>query len=153
MSIKVSTGLATYLMVTGCAKDAFALGLIKVYSGTVPATADDAGGTVLWTISVDGDGTGLTFDSSAVETSTASALVKPSAAVWAGATTAGVATYWRLVGAADTGADITTEPRIQGTCGSTAGADLYMSSTTLITDASITAKTLASFSVALPFNA
>lgn len=154
MAIKVSTGLATYLMVTGSAKEALDLGFIKVYSGTEPATADAATtGTLLWTISLTGTGTGLTYDTTAVATSEGVALVKPSAATWSGATTAGTAGYWRAVGSADTGVLSTTQPRVQGTCGSTAGADMYMSSTTLVTDASSTAKTLASFSIVLPFNA
>lgn len=149
MAIKTSTGLAAHLMVTGSAKDAFDLGFIKVYSGSEPTTADAAiSGTLLWTISVDGAGTGLTFDAVAVDR----ALVKPSADTWGGATVGGVAGYWRLVGSADTGVLSTTQPRIQGTCGSTAGADLYMSNTTLTTDAALLAKTLAAFSVALPTN-
>lgn len=149
MAIKTSTGLAAYMMVTGSAKAAFALGKIVVYDGTEPTTANDAAsGSAIWTITVDGDGTGLTFDAAAVDR----AMVKPTGVTWGGATTAGVATYWRLVGAADTGGAVPAEPRIQGTCGSTAGADMYMSSTTLTTDAALLAKTLADFSVALPTN-
>lgn len=147
MAIKSSTGLAAHLMVTGSAKEAFDSGFIKVYSGTEPATADAAAtGDLLWTISVDGDGTGLTFDAAAV----GRAMVKPTAATWGGPTTAGTAGYWRLVAAADDGTLSTSAPRLQGTCGSTAGADLYMSSTTLTTDAALLAKTLSAFSVALP---
>lgn len=149
MAIKTSTGLAAHLAVTGSMKEAFDLGFIKVYSGTEPATADAAvTGSLLWTISVDGDGTGLTFDATAVDR----AMVKPTAAIWGGATTAGTAGYWRLSDASDAGTLSTTEPRIQGTCGSTAGADLYMSNTTLSTDTDLLAKTLAAFSVALPTN-
>ena len=147
MAIKSSTGLAAHLMVTGSAKEAFDDGFIKVYSGAEPATADaEATGDLLWTISVDGDGTGLTFDAAAV----GRAMVKPTAATWGGATTTGTAGYWRLVAAADDGTLSTSAPRLQGTCGSTAGADLYMSSTTLTTDAALLAKTLSAFSVALP---
>ncbi len=149
MAIKTSTGLAAHLAVTGSMKEAFDLGFINVYSGAAPATADAAEtGDILWTISVDGDGTGLTFDATPVDR----ALVKVEADTWGGATVAGTAGYWRLVTAADTGALSTTEERIQGTCGSTAGAELYMSSTTLSTDTDLLAKTLAAFSVALPTN-
>lgn len=147
MAIKSSTGLAAHLMVTGSAKEAFDGGFIKVYSGAEPATADAAAtGDLLWTISVNGDGTGLTFDAAAV----GRAIVKPTAAIWGGATTAGIANYWRLVEAADDGTLSTLAPRWQGTCGSTAGADFYMSSTTLTTDAALLAKVLSAFSVALP---
>ncbi len=149
MAIKSSTGLAAHLMVTGSAKAAFDLGFIKAYSGDEPATADAAvTGTLLWTISKDGDGTGLTFEAAAV----GRALVKVAADTWGGATTAGTAGYWRLVAAGDDGTLSTSQKRIQGTCGMTAGSDLYMSNTTLTTDAGLLAKTLAAFSVALPTN-
>lgn len=149
MAIKTSTGLAAKMMVTGSAKSILDGGLIKVYTGSAPASANDAvTGDLIWTISVDGDGTGLTFDEEAVDR----AMVKPSAATWGGATAAGVAGYWRLVAAADDGTLSTTQARIQGTCGSTSGADLYMSNTTLTLDTALTAKTLSSFSVALPTN-
>ncbi len=149
MAIMSSTGTSVHLMVTGSAKEAFDLGFIKVYSGAAPASADAAAtGTLLWTISVSGDGTGLTFDATTVDR----AMVKPTAATWGGATTAGTAGYWRLVAAGDTGVLSTTEKRLQGTCGSTAGADLYMSNTTLTTDAALLAKTLAAFSVVLPLS-
>lgn len=147
MALITSTGLAAHLMVTGSAKDAFDGGLIKVYSGTAPATADDAvTGTLLWTISVNGAGTGITFESAAVDRS----LVKETTETWSGATTAGTASYWRLVASGDTGVSSTSQKRIQGTCGSTGSPDLFMSSTTLTTDASTSAKTLASFSITLP---
>lgn len=149
MAIKTSTGLAAHLMVTGSAKAAFDSGFIKVYSGTEPATADAAvTGTLLWTISKDGDGTGLTFDA----TASGRAMIKTAAHVWSGATTAGTAGYWRLVASTDDGTLSTSQKRIQGNCGSTAGSDLYMTSTTLTTNASLTAKSLAAFSVTLPTN-
>jgi hypothetical protein len=149
MAIKTSTGLAAALMVTGSAKDTFDGGFIKVYSGSAPATADLAAtGDLLWTVSVDGDGTGLTFESTAVDR----AMVKTEAETWQGATTAGTAGYFRLVASADDGTESTTQPRIQGECGTTAGADMYMASTTLTTNADLDAKVLAAFSVALPTN-
>lgn len=149
MAIQTSDGLAAYLMVTGSAKEAFDGGFIKVYSGTPPANANAlATGTLLWTISVAGDGTGITFEDAAV----GRALVKETTEAWSGATTAGTATYWRLVTAADDGTLSTSQPRIQGTCGMTAGADMYMSNTTLTTNTDLDAKVLASFSVSLPTN-
>ena len=152
MAIKTSTGLAAHLMVTGSAKNAFDGGSIKVYSGTAPATADAAvAGTLLWEIKKDdgvGGVEGLVFDAAAV----GRAMVKPGADTWGGATIAGTAGYFRLVGSADDGTESTTFPRIQGEVGSQAGADLYMSNATLATDADVLAKTLAAFSVALPTN-
>jgi len=145
--IKTSTGLAAYMMVTGSAKGAFDAGFIRFYSGAEPATADAAvTGDLLWTVSKDGDGTGLTWDATAVGRS----MVKTPAHVWGGATTEGTIGYFRIVGSADSGALSTTQPRIQGSVGSTAGADFYMSNTTVATDADLLAKTVANCSVALP---
>lgn len=140
---KASTGLRTYLAVTGSIKAALDGGFIKFYDGTVPATADAAAtGTLLWTVSVSGAGTGLTIDSAAVN----GAAVKPSGATWSGATTAGTPTYYRFVTAADDGTLSTTQRRIQDTCGNTAGVGLYLTNPTLTTDASATAKSLADWS-------
>ena len=146
--IKSSTGLAAYLMVTGSAKDAFDGGLVKVYSGAAPATADTAvSGTLLWTVSVDGDGTGVTFSSSASGRS----MVKEPTETWQGAIAAtGTAGYWRLVATGDDGTLSTTAPRIQGTCGDTADADMYMTNPSLVENSDLDAKVLAAFSVALP---
>ena len=145
--LKTSTGLAAHLACTGSLKAAFDGGLIKVYSGTEPAGADDAAtGDLLWTISVDGDGTGLTFDPTPV----GRAMVKPSAAVWAGPTTAGTAGYFRLVASGDDGLASTTQKRVQGAVGAVAGVDMYMTDPVLVTNAALTAKTLVAFSLTLP---
>ncbi len=147
MSVKTSTGLSAYLAVTGSLKDAFDGGLIKVFDGMPPSSPDDAEvGTLLWTISVDGDGTGLTFDPTPV----GRALVKPAAATWQGATAAGTPTYYRLVAAGDTGAGSTTQPRVQGSVGAVPGVDLYMTNPTLVTNANLNAKVLLSYSLSLP---
>lgn len=147
MPVKTSTGLAAHLAVTGSLKAAFDGGLIRVYDGTPPNSADDAVvGNLLWTISVNGDGTGLTFDSTPV----GRALVKPDAAVWGGATAAGTPTYYRLVAAGDTGASSTTQKRVQGTVGSVAGVDLYMTNPVLATNSNLLAKVLIGYSLTLP---
>lgn len=149
MAIKTSTGLRNHLAVTGSIKAALDLGFIKFYEGTEPATADAAvDGTLLWTVSVDGDGTGLSFDAAAV----AGAAVKPSAATWCGATTAGTPNYWRFVAVGDTGALSTTQERIQGTCGNVAGVDIFLTNPVLITDAALTAKELNDFAVSVLTN-
>lgn len=144
--IKSSTGLRSHLAVTGSIKSGLDGGTIKFYDGAEPATADAAAtGTLLWTVSLNGAGTGLTFDPAPVNGS----AVKPSAATWAGATTAGTPTYWRFVAAGDTGALSTTEKRVQGNCGNFAGADIYLSNPTLVTSASPTAKALEAFAAAV----
>ena len=153
MTIKITPGLAKYLLVTGCAQDALALGFINFYSGAAPATAGAAPtGTLLWTVSVDGDGTGITWGATdaVVTSSTAVAMQKNPAEVWSGATTAGTVGYFRVVGSAD-GADADdNDPRIQGEVSMIAGADFVMSNTTLTTNASLTAKVISDFTVGLP---
>jgi len=147
MSVKTSTGLAAHLAVVGSLKNAFDNGLIRLYDGVPPASADDAiSGTLLWTISLNGDGSGLVFDAAAVGRS----MVKPSAAVWSGPTIAGTPTYYRLVAAGDTGAASTAEKRVQGTVGALAGVDLYMTNPVLVTNASVNAKILVAYSLNLP---
>ncbi len=162
MAIKVSKALATYMLVTGSALDALALGSIQFYaalggSPTVPATADEAisgSPAPLWTVTVDGGETGISWDATIVDGGTSMALVKPSGAVWSGATTAGTVGFFRIIGAGDAGndeADDVTEPRIQGTVSMVAGlGDFIMSNTTLTTNASATAKVISSISIALP---
>ena len=145
MAIQVSTGLRAGMMNSSGAKEQLDGGLIKVLSGTPPADADAAQtGTVLWTISVNGAGTGLTWTASGAEIS------KAGGTVWQGATTAGTGTYFRVVGSADTGALSTTEPRIQGSVGVSATNDMVLSSTTFVTDASTSARVLGAASFVLP---
>ena len=147
MAVKFSTGLAAHIGVTGSVKSSLDGGFIKVYSGTPPASADSAvTGTLLWTVSVDGDGTGLTIS----PTANGRAFEKPAGDTWGGATTAGTATYWRFVSSTDTGVDSTTQPRIQGNIGSAAGFDMYMSNPVLVTSAEPLAKLLTGFSIAFP---
>lgn len=153
MAIKISTGLRTYLAVTGSVKAALDGGQIMFYEGTEPATADAAvAGSVRWTVTVSGNGTGLTFASEAVD----GAAVKTVAETWCGATSAGTPNYWRFIGAAEKAGSIggisTTNPRIQGTCGNTANVDIYLTTPTLSTDAGLTAKTLNAFSASVLTN-
>jgi hypothetical protein len=154
MAIKITPGLAKYLLVTGCAQDALANGFIHFYAGPVPATAGAApSGTPLWSISISGDGvTGITWGATdAVLTSTeAVAMQKNPAEVWSGQTTAGTVTHFRIVGSAD-GADADdNDPRIQGSVSMVPGSDFVMSNTTLTTNTSPTAKVISDFTVGLP---
>ena len=147
MPVKTSTGLAQHLAVTGSLKSAFDGGLIKVYGGAIPSDPDAAEtGAPLWTISLNGSGTGLTFS----PTPTGRAFVKPSGTVWGGPTTAGTATHYRLVAAGDNGAASATAKRVQGVVGSVAGSDMYMSNPVLVTNAAADAKNLVDFSLTLP---
>lgn len=132
MAVKISTGLRNKLMDTGSLKSILAGGLIKIYSGTPPASADDAAtGTLLCTISNNSTGTGINF----ATTATGGVISKASGETWSGNNAAsGTATYFRHVAAGDDGTLSTTQARIQGTV-STVGADLNLSSVGLVSGA------------------
>lgn len=134
MAIKISTGLRNGMLGTNPLKTILASGFVKIYSGPVPSDADAAIGgtnTLLCTISVNSSGTGLTFDTAAVN----GVIVKNPAEVWSGNNVAsGTATFYRHVTAADTGALSTTEPRIQGEIG-LAGTDMVLSNVVLASGA------------------
>lgn len=137
--VKTSTGLRTHLAVTGSIKAALDGGFIKFYDGAEPANADAAvTGNLLWTVSTNGDGTGLTLDPVAVNGN----AVKPAGAAWSGPTLAGTPTYFRFVAPGDDGTLSATQRRAQGKCGNSADSDIYLSSPVLVTDASQTAKAI-----------
>jgi len=144
MTLKVSTGLRNKLLDTGSLATLMAGGLIKIYSGTPPASADDAAsGSLLCTISLNSTGTGVNMAS----TATGGVLAKSTSETWSGVVAlSGAATYYRHVAASDTGASSTTQARLQGEI-ATAGAELNLSSTTLTSGAT---QTVDYYSVALP---
>lgn len=143
--MKASTGLRNKMLDTGSFKSIMNLSFIKIYAGAVPADADAAvgGATLLCTVSVNSTGTGLTMAAAAA----LGILEKNAAEIWSGVNGAGgVATFYRHVAAGDTGGASTTEARIQGTIG-TAGADMNLTSTTLVNGAT---QTLDFYRVNLP---
>lgn len=127
MTARLSTGLRNAMLAGGSSggfKGALHLGFIAFYSGPQPLTADSAAsGTLLGTVSVNGSGTGLTFENPV-----------------AGVVSKTAAEAWRLTGVADgtagwfrfypaTGNPATsssTEARLDGTLG-TANADIVVS--------------------------
>jgi hypothetical protein len=122
MAIKNSTGLRNAMLATGSAKAALDGGRINIYAGAAPATADDAvgGATLLCAITLNSTGTGILFDTAAVN----GVLAKKPSETWSGSIVAtGTATWYRHVAAADDGTLSTTAPRLQGTV-ALIGADL-----------------------------
>ncbi len=122
MAIKTSTGLRNAMLATGSAKAALDGGRINIYAGAAPATADAAvgGATLLCAITLNSTGTGILFDTAAVN----GVLAKKPSETWSGVTAAtGTAAWYRHVGAADDGTLSTTAPRLQGTV-ALIGADL-----------------------------
>ena len=144
MALQLSTGLRNQLLDTGSFRSIFNLGFVKIYSGTVPASADAAIiGTLLDTISNNATGTGITFASAAA----GGVITKTVAETWSGTSVAaGTATHFRVVGASDTGVLSTTQPRLQGLV-ATAGAELILPSTALL---SATLYTIDNFSFSIP---
>lgn len=136
----------------GSLADILQNGVIKIYSGSQPATADTAAsGTHLLTITVSSgsftpgtETNGLEFDASA-----SGEIEKASAETWSGVGLAdGTAGWFRFyANATDAGGASTTLPRIDGSI-STSGADLNMSSTSIVTDASYT---IDSFKFTFPY--
>lgn len=133
MSVSKSTALANHLAVTGSLKAGLDNGLLYIFSGPVPSSADDAidGSSVLLaTISVGGAGTGLTFAAEA----TNGVLTKTASESWQGTIAAsGTATFARFCESGDSGtATTTTARRLQFTVGTDATAGLVLSSVSLV---------------------
>lgn len=151
MTVKFSTGLRNKMLDTGSLKSIFEAGdggHIRIFSGTPPASADDAEtGTLLCKITVSSIASGsagatLEFDVNA----TAGVLTK-NTDVWSGVNLAsGTAAYYRHVATGDTGAASTTEPRMQGVV-ALVGAEMNLSSLALVGGAT---QTINFCSVALP---
>lgn len=126
MAEKLSTCFANKLLDTAPLKTLFSTPEIRFYSGTVPATADAAAGTVIAVVKQ--AAAALTWAASAV-----GGVLTKSATAWTDpAATGGVATYYRLLNHAD---DDSLDggviyPRIQGTVG-TGAADMNLVSTTI----------------------
>lgn len=130
----------------GSLKEIFMDGVLRIYTGSAPSTADAAvTGTLICEISVS-SGTfahgafayGLEFGSAS-----SGVIAKSASETWSGLGTGGGGTagYFRLCGnPTDAGSLSTTLPRIQGTIG-TSGADLNMTSTTITSGATYTIDT------------
>jgi hypothetical protein len=128
--------LANYVAVTGSYLAALNNGLLHIFSGPVPASADDAiDGTsvLLATITVGGDGsTPLTFEA----TATNGVLTKKASETWSGDIVAtGTASFMRFAPSGDdcTGAaNASTGYRLQDTVGVDATAGLILTSVDLV---------------------
>lgn len=142
---KLSTGLRDHMLVTGSVKSGLDGGVIRIYSGAVPADADASLGAavLLVTISEDDLGTGITLDAAASN----GVAVKNSGETWSGTVAStGTASFFRYSGLTDAGGLSTTERRLQGTVG-TALADLLVSSTTFT---ATNLRQIDTFNIAMP---
>lgn len=128
----VSQFLANSVMVTGSHRAALNGGYLYLYSGPVPASADDAidgSGAKIFKLTKDNDGsTGLTFQNTAVN----GVLRKTTAEVWKGAALAtATVTFFRFCTDTDdgTGASDGSHARVQGTVGTDATYGMILTST------------------------
>lgn len=135
MAISLSTGFAYHVNTQGSVKDALEGGsptgcLLKIYKGTIPLVDEAVSGSnLLLTLSESDSGDGMTLEG----TTGSRTLYNTSTETWSGTVSAtGVATYYRLARADDTGAASTSQQRVQGVISDSIDlADLYMSNTTL----------------------
>lgn len=149
MTIRLSTKLRDNLAGTTGFSSTFANGVIEIYSGSQPATADAAvTGTLLGTVTL-GSGAftpgtstnGLTF-------AAASGGSVSKSGVWSfNGVAAGIAGWFRLKGnAVDAGALSTVLPRLDGSI-AVSGADLNLSNITIAIGAP---NTIDSFTFTIP---
>ena len=132
---KISSGLQYHLMATGSLITALADSVIKIYGSDVslaaaqaliPATANAAVGSalLLCTVSVDGNGTGVTFDPTPIN----GAIYKNAIELWKGINVAsGYPSFYRIQQVSDDGTLSTVNIRAQGSVGQI-GTDLVIAS-------------------------
>ena len=122
MTVQLSTGIRAKLLnggVGGGLKGSLDLGKINIYSGPQPVSADNgATGTLLGTVTVNGAGTGLTFDTTATGT-----ISKAAAENWKfNGLAVGTAGWFRFYPAGGNPANASdTEARIDGSIASSGG--------------------------------
>lgn len=137
MTVRLSTGLRTALAGSAGFATTFANGVIEVYTGTQPTTADSpVTGTLLGTVTLNSGAftpgvstNGLTFAAAA-----AGAVAK--SGVWSfNGIAVGTAGWFRLKGnAVDAGALSTALPRLDGSV-AVSGADLNLSNIAIVVSA------------------
>lgn len=133
--LKYSEGLRNALMVAGSLKSLLTGCHLRIYSGSVPNSPDEAlPGDAEELVTLSADGSGINFEASA----TNGTLTKSTSEVWSGvAGAAGKATFFRLCQTSDSGLHSNTLYRVQGIVG-IAGADMHLTNPTLVAGATQT---------------
>lgn len=139
-TVNTAEAFATTTCVIACKggslRDIFKDGILRIYAGTVPATADAAGtsATLLCELTASSGAWSAGAFTNGLEFSAATAGVIGilSGETWSGVNAAsGTATFFRFFGnATDANGATTTLPRIQGTIG-TSGTDMTTANTSL----------------------
>jgi hypothetical protein len=129
----VSTGFKAALFGPQSFEQIFAGGEIRIYNSVRPASANYAETAAPFAVVQTVGG----VDPSLVFVRTGGNVIKPPAAPWElMASAPGTAVWWRLVGAADSGADSLTAPRIDGDIGTPAApSDMTLSTTVFVAGA------------------
>lgn len=151
MALRLSTGLRNAMMATGSLQDTMVNGVLCIYSGVQPTSADDSeSSTLLCKVTVaSGAFTAgaATNGINMAAVATAGILPKSTTEVWSGVNVAsGTAGWYRFYANDYTTGTSTTASRIDGAV-ATSGAQLNMSSTALTSGATLT---LDSFTLTLP---
>lgn len=141
--LKFSLGLRNALLGTSSLRTLLNGGKIRVYSGPVPASPNDALASATMLVELSAAGSGVTFESTVND----GTLVKSTSESWTGVNGAsGTASFFRFVATSDGGDASTTATRIQGTVAK-AGADMNLTNPVLTSGAT---QTLDSFYISLP---
>jgi hypothetical protein len=150
MALRVSTGLRNAMLGTGSFKSIMQNGVIRVFSGVQPSSADDAeAATQLLEITVSSGAftAGTATNGLNLGSAADGAISKSTSETWSGtATVTGTAGWFRYYANDLTTGASTTAARFDGSV-ATSGAQLNMSSTTITSGATTT---IDSFRVALP---
>lgn len=135
MPIRMSTGLRNALLSGGSLKATFDAGSeIRIFSGAIPASADDGIGSATLLCTIRNGASGITFAPAAA----AGVLEKNPSETWSGTNVAsGVATFYRHVLTGDANSASSSAPRYQGTV-ATVGADMNLTSASLTSGATQT---------------
>lgn len=129
MAFKFSSELRRQQCVVGSLKSILDGGLVRVYSGPVPYSADSAVSSSNVTLcDITNNGEGLTFEATAGNAT----LTKSLSEIWQGNNLEnGEATFFRFIMPSDSGSASTGEVRMQGTVGGPA-QDLTISNANLV---------------------
>lgn len=141
MAVRLSTGFRDLILGTDAFADIFDYGVIFVYTGVQPASADQAvTGTLLGRITVDGEPFEFGSEDNGLRFGTPEAgIISKRSAVWQMVGLANGTVGWgRLMGnALDDLAESTTLPRIDFSIGGSS-ADLQLNNTSIATGARTT---------------
>lgn len=123
MAFKFSTGLRKQICFTGSLKTILDGSVLRLYSGSLPTTADGTLGSAILLCEIKAGLNPVTFEAGGTQPT----LTKKLSELWQGDVLVnGSPTFFRLVKEADTGTTSETEVRVQGTVGGP-GDDLTIS--------------------------